>query len=103
MRTLAELASVVRSKNAGPHEITLDVMFADRETYARVRDSGVLTEALVAERYRVPADDVRVCLFFEPALAFKATILRRGAQGGPGERDTFGAQQHGPLLDILIP
>ncbi|MGW4587762.1 DUF4387 domain-containing protein [Amycolatopsis thermoflava] len=103
MSTLAELATVVRSKNAGPYEITLDVLFEDPRTYARVRDSGVLTADLLAESYRVPLDDVRVCLFFEPALAFKCTILRRGCQGGPGERDTFGAQQHGPLLDIEIP
>ena len=103
MTTLATLASVVRSKNAGPYEITLDVLFEDPQTYARVRESGVLTEARLAEAYRVPAEDIRVCLFFQPALAFKCTILRRGFQGGPGERDTFGAQQHGPLLDIDIP
>jgi hypothetical protein len=42
-------------------------------------------------------------MFFEPALAFKATIMRHGDQGGAGERDTFGAQQHAPLLSVRIP
>ncbi|MCE0763689.1 DUF4387 domain-containing protein [Pseudonocardia kujensis] len=103
MTTLAELATVVRSKNAGPYEITFDVLFDDPAVYARVRDSGVLTVARLAELYRAPESDIRICTFFEPALAFKFTILRRGFQGGPGERDTFGAAQHAPLLDIPIP
>ena len=32
MRTLGEMAKLVRSKNAGPFWLTLDVMFEDRET-----------------------------------------------------------------------
>lgn len=42
-------------------------------------------------------------MFFEPALAFKFTIKRSGGQGSIGERDTFGAQQHAPLLSVQIP
>ena len=100
---LSELARVIRSKNAGPWEITFDVMFASRESYVQVRDSNVLTADLIAELYAVPSSDVKTCMFFEPALAFKATILRQGPQGGVGEHDTFGAQQHAPLLDVRIP
>ena len=44
-----------------------------------------------------------VCMFFDPARAFKLTLRRNWAQGSVGERDTFGAQQHAPLLDIMIP
>jgi hypothetical protein len=100
---LYELAQVIRSKNAGPFEITFDVMFTDPDVYARVRDSGALTRERFRELYRVPDEDITCCMFFEPALAFKFTLIRRGDQGGVGERDTFGAQQHAPLLDILIP
>ena len=104
MTTLQELASVIRSKNAGPFEITFDVMFTDPDVYARVRDSGVLTRERMGELYQVPDDAISYCSFFEPALAFKVTIIRQtGAQGGVAERDTFGAQQHAPLLDIAIP
>ena len=42
---------------------------------------------------------------FEHALAIKITVPRtigtRGS-GSPGDRDVYGAQQHGPLLDIPI-
>ncbi len=99
---LKDLAQVIRSKNAGPFEITFDVMFTDPAVYARVRDSGALTRARVAELYRVDDADITYCDFFEPALAFKFTLIRRGDQGGVGERDTFGAQQHAPLLDLPI-
>jgi hypothetical protein len=100
---LGDLAAVVRSKNAGPYELTFDVIFTDRETYLHVRDSDVLTPRAMADLYRVPLDDVLVCLFFEPALAFKLTLIRHGAQGSVGERDTFGAQQHVPLMRLPIP
>lgn len=101
---LKDLAAVIRSKNAGPFEVTFDVIFGDAETYKRVRDSGALTRARMAELYRIADDQITYCDFFEPAHAFKFTMLRQsGDQGGVNERDTFGAQQHAPLLDIQIP
>ncbi len=100
---LSDLAQVIRSKNAGPFEITFDVMFTDPQLYAQVRDCGVLSRELVTSLYHVPDEDITCCMFFEPALAFKFTLIRRGDQGGVGERDTFGAQQHAPLLDVPIP
>ncbi|WP_410627859.1 DUF4387 domain-containing protein [Amycolatopsis sp. cmx-8-4] len=100
---LSQLAAVIRSKNAGPYEITFDVMFTDHATYAHVRDSGALTLQTMARAYGVNEQDVRYCDFFQPALAFKLTLVRPGRQGSIGERDTFGAQQHAPLLDIPIP
>ncbi len=101
---LMDLAEVIRSKNAGPFEITFDVIFSDPDIYAHVRQSGVLTRELVAKLYHIDDAAIIYCSFFEPALAFKFTILRQaGAQGGIAERDTFGAQQHAPLLDLAIP
>jgi hypothetical protein len=103
MTALRHLAQVIRSKNAGPFEITFDVIFAERADYQRVCDSGVLTPQLIGELYQVDPQEMVSFMFFEPALAFKFTLVRPGRQGGIGERDTFGAQQHAPLLDIEIP
>jgi hypothetical protein len=103
MSTLQSLAKVIRSKNSGPFELTFDVMFEDAATYRRVKESGVLTRELVTRLYGVPDSDIVALLFFEPALAFKFTLRRGGAQGSIAERDTFGAQQHAPLFDIEIP
>jgi len=102
MTRLADLAKVIRSKNAGPFEITLDVIFPDKSSYERVRDSDVLTAERIAELYKLPREDVLISMFFEPALAYKATLRRGWPQGSIAERDTFGAQQHAPLLTIEI-
>lgn len=103
MTALKDLAQVIRSKNSGPFEITFDVMFADAQRYRRVESSGVLTRELVGRLYGVADKDIVAFLFFEPALAFKFTLRRGWAQGSINERDTFGAQQHAPLMSIEIP
>ena len=100
---LRDLAKVIRSKNSGPFEITFDVIFDDEATYRQVKESGALTEATMRHLFNVPPEDVIVCMFFDPAMAFKLTLRRPWAQGSVGERDTFGAQQHAPLMDIVIP
>ena len=99
---LRELASVIRSKNAGPYEITFDILFTDPDNYRRVRDSGALTAETVTALYGITDADLTYADWFEPAWAFKFTVIRPGDQGGIGERDTFGAQQHAPLLDLPI-
>ena len=99
---LQDIAKVIRSKNSGPFEITFDVIFDDEDAYRRVKASGALDQAKMERLYGVPAADVVACMFFDPAMAFKLTLRRRWAQGSVGERDTFGAQQHAPLLDVLV-
>lgn len=103
MTCLKDLAQVIRSKNSGPFEITFDVIFADQEVYHRVEQSGVLTRNLIRKLYCVWAEDIISFMFFPPALAFKFTLRRGWPQGSINERDTFGAQQHVPLMNIDIP
>ena len=103
MTALKDLAQVIRSKNSGPFEITFDVMFADAALYEHVEKSGVLTPELICTLYSVSPSDIVALLFFKPALAFKFTLRRNWAQGSVNERDTFGAQQHVPLMTIDIP
>jgi hypothetical protein len=102
-RKLSELAKIIRSKNAGPFELTFDIMFDDPETYALVRDSGVLGGELMQRLYRVDADAILSTHFFDAALSFKVTIARKIGSGTVGDTDVFGAQQHAPLLDVEIP
>jgi hypothetical protein len=99
---LADIANLIRSKNAGPFTLTFDIMFADQASYDRVKDSGVLTEASFAKLYGCPEDKVR---FFEceNALAFKFSIPRPLTQGEPGDGDMHGGQQFVPLMNVEIP
>ena len=100
---LRDLAKVIRSKNAGPFEITFDVIFDSPDVYQHVKTSGVLTSELICRLYSVTPADIVALMFFDPALAFKFTLRRAWMQGSVNERDTFGTQQHAPLLTVEIP
>ena len=49
MKKLYELAKLIRSKNAGPFMESIDILFADRETYDKVLATGALSTAAAAE------------------------------------------------------
>ena len=103
--TLGELADVMRSKNAGPFQITVDLMFNDRATYDRVIGSGVVSPKVIAPLYGVEESLVRI-MPFDRVRAIKITIPRRTGENGSGsafDRDVYGAQQHGPLVELAIP
>lgn len=100
---LADLADIIRSKNAGPYELTFDVLFPDFETASKVKKTGALTANTIAKLYDIPHDGVLVCLWWDPAFAFKATIKRPIVSGGFFERDAHGSTQHMPLMLLEIP
>jgi hypothetical protein len=103
MPTLRDLATTIRSKNAGVDHITFDLIFRERANFERVRDSGVLSRAKVASLYGIPEERVTDFVVFEPANAIKFTIRRDRPSGSPGESDVFGAQQYAPLFDVEVP
>jgi hypothetical protein len=102
MTQLARLARLIRSKNAGPFELTFDIMFEDAATYERVKSSGVLTREKVAACYGLEPSQVKFFLC-DNALAIKASIPRPVTQGDPRDSDGHGGQQYAPLMDIEIP
>src|SRR5689334_14512332 len=65
MPTLRELASTIRSKNAGVDKITFDVIFRARENFERVRDSGVLSPDSVAKLFSIDAGRITDFVVFE--------------------------------------
>jgi len=102
MTKLGELAKLIRSKNAGPFELTFDIMFDTVESYQRVEKSNVLSAALISRIYHLPVEQVK--FFSVPAaLAFKASIPRANFQGDINDTDSHGGQQYAPLIDIEIP
>lgn len=105
--TVGEAAKVIRSKNAGPYEITFDIIFKNKETYDFVKNTGLLRSNLIAELYNLSVDDIVYCGFFDQALAFKATIprMRDGkpvASGGFMEDDVHGSQKYLPLMNLKL-
>ena len=51
---LRELAQVIRSKNAGPFELTFDIIFDRKAAYEEVKASGALTAEKLAGLYNIP-------------------------------------------------
>ena len=102
MPRISEFATVCKSKNAGPFELTIDVVFGSRALFERVQATGVLNAALIARLYGISENQV---LFtpYPAGNAFKATIPRRIPSGDVGDTDIYGAQQHALLLDVEIP
>jgi Domain of unknown function (DUF4387) len=101
MAKLGDLAQLIRSKNAGAFILTFDVMFESEETYRRVLASRALTKQSFAALYKIPEEEV---MFFEhdAARAIKISIPRPYTQGDLDDGDTYGGQQHSPLVDLEI-
>jgi len=98
---LVDCARVIRSKNAGPTTLTLDLMFEDDQRFRFAQASPALTPAALAPLYGVPVESVEV-IASAPAFAIKIVLPRRTIAGDPGDRDVYGAQQHGPLLGVEL-
>jgi len=92
MTALASLARLIRSKNAGPFELTFDIMFDDAATYRRVKESGVLTRDKIAACYGLEPAQVKFFLC-DNALAIKASIPRPYFQGDPRDSDGHGGHR----------
>ncbi|HWL13437.1 MAG TPA: DUF4387 domain-containing protein [Ureibacillus sp.] len=99
---LVEKAKILRSKNAGPFEITLDVLFDSKKDYEEVKGSDVITKEKIAEIYNLSIEDIHHLVYFDQALGIKITIARKISSGSPGDRDVYGAQQHAPLMNLEL-
>jgi hypothetical protein len=100
---LKDLAKVLRSKNSGPFQITVDVLFDDISKYERVVKANIFTEENICKLYNIKKEDICNIVFFDRAMGIKVTTNRKVSSGTCGDRDVYGAQQHAPLLDVLIP
>ena len=98
---LTEIARVIRSKNAGPTVLTLDLLFNDEAGFKHACAADALKPDAIARLYAQPAAKIQV-LVYPPALAIKIVLPRRIVSGNPGDSDVYGAQQHGPLLGIEL-
>jgi hypothetical protein len=103
MDTIADLAVLVRSKNAGAFWLTIDVMFDNPEHYRRVRDSEAINRAGIAAMFRrEPADINRRqprCGIGDQTLSAAAKLGFQARQ----RRLMAGSQQYAPLLSLAIP
>ncbi len=100
---LKDFAKVVRSKNAGPFEVTFDIIFNNRNDFNKFKEANVLNKKVVSKLYSIAEEDIITFVHFEVANAVKFTLPRRRRQGSEGETDMHQAQQYIPLMTIKIP
>jgi len=101
-QTVGDLAVLVRSKNAGPFWLTLDIMFETEAAYRRVRDAGVINKPAIAATFRRRLEDI-VVVNHDAALAIKVSFPRPHSSGSKLDSDVYGGQQYAPLLGLPVP
>jgi hypothetical protein len=101
MTTLKDVCHHIRSKNAGPYWVTIDLFFRSAEDFQRHVDSAVLSKETIARIYGTKPDMVR--RYPVPGLnVLKISYPRGSAQGGVVERDMHCGQQYVRLLDLPV-
>lgn len=102
MTTLGDMALEVRSKNAGPFWVTMELFMRDEHGYRIAADEAVLNEQVVAELYQVDAASIQ--LFRIPSLnVVKISFPRPVTQGSLHDRDMHAGQHHVPLALLAVP
>jgi hypothetical protein len=102
MTRLCDVATLIRSKNAGPFELTIDVLFPNLVSLKRVVASDVLNRERVADFYHLDPTIIRIYIY-EPGLAIKISFPRPIPSGGLSDFDVTGGQQYAPLVDLALP
>jgi len=91
----------VRSKNAGPFWITLDLFFHDRATFDAWVGASALQPDAIGALFDTPPALVK--RFEVPDLnVLKLSYPRASPQGGDLERDMHGGQQYVRLLGVEL-
>ncbi len=98
---LSELATTIRTKNAGPCMLTIDILFPDAESFGRVVARIPELTGFVMRQYSLREASLKVFVY-PPAHAIKLTLPRQIVSGSVGDTDVYGAQQHQPMLDFEV-
>ena len=101
MAPLWHYTKLIRSKNAGPFELTFDIMFKDERGLRKVLASGVLQPQKIAGIYGVDPAQMRFFVV-EELLTVKISIPRKAFSGDVADTDIYGCQFHGPLVTLEV-
>ena len=98
---LIDCTRMLRSKNAGPLWLTMDLSFEDKSTLMKLLQSGILNAATIATLYDVPEDQVKI-IPYPVVNAIKITIPRKAPSGALLDCDIYGCQQHMALANLEV-
>lgn len=99
MAELGQIVDKIRSKNAGPFWLTIDIFCGNSTAFAHVRDS--LSTARVAQVFDV--NEMTLKRFDIPSLnVVKFSLPRPEIQGAIQDRDMHGASWAALLAEISL-
>ena len=97
--SLGETVLKVRSKNAGPFWITIDIFCGSEDAFRRV-SQGLSTERIAAA---LSVDVDRIKRFEIPSLnVVKLSLARPSVQGSIHDRDMHGAALASPIQQLPL-
>ena len=101
---LYNYANVIRSKNAGPFTLTIDLLFENNDKFQKILSSNILSPQVIGRLYQVDPQSITVCPF-KRVKAIKISLPRPSgvSSGAPGDTDVYGSSQHYPLADLEVP
>jgi hypothetical protein len=101
MMTLGAFAKYVRSKNAGPFWMTLDVFFETKEDFYTIADRNIITPELISGLFGTPPEQVRIFLC-DNVNTIKISIPRPVIQGSLDDKDIHAGQQYVLLSNVEV-
>jgi hypothetical protein len=101
VQLLKDVAKYVRSKNAGPFWVTIDIFCGDDASFDLLRNAKSLGALAIADLYKLNSNEVRI--FHDRALkVIKISFPRPVAQGSARDTDSHAGQYFVPMLDLVV-
>lgn len=101
MPQVQEFAIDVRSKNAGPFWVTIEIFCKDNESYQIIKNSPNITKEKVASLYMVEAENMK-CFYCDSIHVVKFSFPRTKPSGHKYENDMHTGQQYIRLAELEI-
>lgn len=101
MATIGETAYYVRSKNAGPFWVTVDIFCGEKAVFETLSASPNISCETVAKLYGVTAEEVKI-FYIANLNVIKISYPRVQPQGQKYERDMHAGQQYVQIAELEV-
>jgi Domain of unknown function (DUF4387) len=92
--------TLIRSKDAGPFMLTIDLFFSDEHSQRAFREAGTLSPERIGALYGVDPCQVQV-FDMDDIRAMKISFPRPVPSGEFGDTDITGGQQYSVLVEMI--
>lgn len=101
LKKIGDIAKYIRSKNAGPFWITIDIFCENDEDFNILKESKSLSEANIARLYNVDQKSVKI-FPIRNLKTIKVSFPRPKPQGHKFENDMHSGQQYIQIAEAPV-